>query len=225
MTQSNNPRCDDDDEPKQPTPPMMVPKKKPYQHFEQTFQACHIHFYLSEEIGEPADYVEMIHRIRNATPADIVFVHLNTPGGRIDTGVQLINAMKSSAAKVVTVLESTAYSLGTLIFLAGDEMVVHDNCMMMFHNFRSGVTGKGNEQAVQISAQIRWFGQLAERTYVPFLTKDELKRVLRGEDLWMQSAEIRKRLERATKQHHAKKPGRKPGRKGKKKVEQPESVE
>lgn len=193
-----SPRLDEEEDPsKKEMPFPFMPKRKPYQHFEQTFTATHIHFYISEEIGDPSDYIDMVHRIKTANPVDIVFMHLNTPGGRIDTGVQILNAIQSSQAKVVTILESTAYSLGTLIFLAGDEMVVHDNCMIMFHNFRSGVTGKGNEQASQINAQIKWFSQLAEKIYVPFLTKDELERVLRGEDIWMQSAEIRKRLEKA----------------------------
>lgn len=203
------PRLDDEDEPKKEPQTPAAQKRKPYQHFEQTFTACHIHFYISEDIAEPADYVEMIHRIKTANPVDVVFLHLNTPGGRIDTGVQIINAMQSSQAKVVTILESTAYSLGTLIFLAGDEMIVHDNCMIMFHNFRGGTGGKGNEQASQINAQIKWFAQLAEKIYIPFLAKDELDRILRGEDIWMHSAEIRKRLEKVFKKQEGPKPPRK----------------
>ena len=135
---------DDDDDLTKPASIFGV-KKKPYQQYEQSFTATQIHFYLSEDIGESAEYTDMIHRIAYSGPGDVVYIHLNTHGGNLETGVQLINAMQNSQAQIVTVLESVAYSLGTLIFLAGDQMIVNDNCVMMFHNFRGGVIGKGNE--------------------------------------------------------------------------------
>jgi ATP-dependent protease ClpP protease subunit len=192
-------RNGDDEEDDDKKPVLHLPKKKPYQQYDQTFTIQHVHFYLSEEIADPDAYAELIHRMNIATPADIIFLHLNTPGGRLDTGIQIINAMQNSQAKVVTVLESMAYSLGTLIFLAGDEMVVNDHCMMMFHNFKGGILGKGQELVAQLEATVKWFAALAKKIYVPFLTEDEFDRIIRGEDLWMQSPEIRKRLERMVK--------------------------
>jgi ATP-dependent protease ClpP protease subunit len=141
----------------------------------------------------------MIHRIAYANPGDVIYIHLNTHGGNLETGVQIINAMQNSQAQIVTVLESVAYSLGTLIFLAGDQMVVNDNCIMMFHNFRGGVIGKGNELTSQLEATVKWFSTLAKKIYVPFLTPEEFDRLLRGEDFWMQSQDIRKRLEKMVK--------------------------
>jgi ATP-dependent protease ClpP protease subunit len=169
-------------------------EKKPYKQFEQTFSASHIHFYLSESIGEPDQYIDLIHRIMTAGSADTIFIHLNTPGGQLDTGVQIINAIQNSQARVVTILEGVAYSLGTLIFLVGDEMIVNDHCMMMFHNFNSGLVGKGNEITLELDATNKWFATLSKQIYVPFLTEEELHRLSRGEDFWMQSAEIRRRL-------------------------------
>jgi ATP-dependent protease ClpP protease subunit len=187
---------DDEEQPKQ-LPPHL--KKKPFQQYEQQFTAQHIHFYLSEEIADPDAYAEMIYRIHIATPADVIIIHLNTHGGNLATGIQIINAMQNSPAKVVTVLEGMAYSLGTLIFLAGDEMVVNDHCMIMFHNFKGGILGKGQELVAQLDATVKWFAALAKKIYVPFLSENEFERILRGEDLWMQSPEIRKRLDKMIK--------------------------
>lgn len=180
--------------------PFLDLNKKPYRQYDQTFTCQHVHFYLSEEIRDPTGYTDMIYRISAASPADTVFIHLNTPGGQLDTGVQIINAMQNSQAKIVTILESMAYSLGTLIFLAGDEMVVNENCMMMFHNFNGGLIGKGNELTSQLDATVKWFGSLAKNIYIPFLTESEFERIARGEDLWMQSPEIRVRLENMVKE-------------------------
>lgn len=174
--------------------PFMDMEKKPYKQFEQTFAAQHVHFYLSKAVGEAEGYADMIHRILTASPNDTIFIHLNTPGGHLDTGVQIINAMQNSQAKIITILESTAFSLGTLIFLAGDEMIVNEHCMMMFHNFNGGLIGKGNELVSELEATVKWFASLAKSIYVPFLTEQEFDRIVRGEDMWMQTPEIRDRL-------------------------------
>lgn len=200
-----------------------VERRRSYYMYVQRFEAQQIHFYLSTEIGEPGLYVDMIHQINTATANDVIFIHLNTSGGNLNTGVQLINAMQNSQAKIVTVLDATAYSLGTLIFLAGDEMIVHDHCLIMFHNFRAGVMGKGQELAAELDATIKWYSALAKKIYVPFLSEEEFERILKGEDIWMRSPEIRTRLDRiinniepnepkkaVTKNSTKKKPGRKP---------------
>ncbi len=174
-------------------------KKKPYQQFDQTFHYQHIHFYLSEDIREPTAYTDMIYRILMADPNDVIYIHLNTSGGRLDTGVQLINAMQNSQAHIVTVLDGMAYSLGTLIFLAGDEMIVNDNCIIMFHNFKGGIVGKGNEIISELEATVKWFSELAKQLYIPFLSEEEFNRILKGEDLWMRSSEVRKRLDNMVK--------------------------
>lgn len=168
--------------------------KKPYKTFEEKFSASHVHYYISEAIGAADEYVDMIHRISIAGPADTIFFHLNTPGGQLDTGVQIINAIQNTQARVVMILEGMAYSLGTLLFLTGDEMVVNDHGMMMFHNFNGGVAGKGNEITLELEATNKWFATLAKQIYIPFLSEDEVQRLSRGEDMWMQSPEIRKRL-------------------------------
>lgn len=167
---------------------------KPYHYYEQQLIRRVHHFYLSREIGEPDGYVEMIHRIKMASAEEMIYIHLNTPGGHLDTGVQIVNAMQSSQAHIVCSVEAESHSLGTLIFLAADEFIVHDNCIMMFHNFSGGVFGKGHEQISQVQATQEWYTSLCRKLYVPFMTEDELERIIKGEDLWFTSEEIRERL-------------------------------
>lgn len=187
--QSNNETPEDED-----FAALFNPKKKPYTQYDHVFTAKQVHVYISEEIIEPENYVDLIHTLNTADQNDVVYIHLNTNGGQLDTGVQIINAMQNSAASIITVLEGMAHSLGTLIFLSGDDMIVNDNCMMMFHNWRGGVVGKGNELTSELDATIKWFSSLAKRIYIPFLSEDEVKNIIRGEDIWMDSKEIKKRL-------------------------------
>jgi ATP-dependent protease ClpP protease subunit len=185
-----------------------------YKHYEQQVVHKLHHFYLSQQIEEPPHYTDMIHRIHTASPEDVIHIHLNTPGGHLDTGMQIINAMRSTPAHVICSIESEAHSLGTLIFLAADEFVVHDNVMMMFHNYSGGVFGKGHEQAAQLEGTKKWFSSLARKLYIPFLTEEELARLERGEDIYLHSDDIRKRLDRVV--NAAKKVERKLKKKSKK---------
>jgi ATP-dependent Clp protease protease subunit len=170
-----------------------------YQQYTATRNQNITHFYISDGVDDPKLYTDMIHQIRTAQPQDIIYIHLNTPGGRLDTGIQIINAIADSAARIIGVLDSKAYSLGTLLFLACDEFVIHDNCLFMIHNYSSGMYGKGNEQQAELAATTKWFAKIADRYYYPFLSKEEINRVQRGEDFWMDSDEVKKRLKQMVK--------------------------
>jgi len=78
---------------KQPTEQLFVQEKLPYQYYEQTIVSKIHHFYLSQLIEEPSKYADMVFRIQAASPDDVVYIHLNTPGGNLGTGVQLVNAI------------------------------------------------------------------------------------------------------------------------------------
>jgi len=172
---------------------------KAYEYYEQSLVQKIHHFYLSGFIETPTLYIDMIHKIRIAGPDEAIIIHLNTQGGDLSTGIQLINAMKYSNAHIICSLEGEAYSLGSLIFLAGDEFIIHDNSIMMIHNFSGSVYGKGNEQVSQLEATIKWFSNLALDYYIPFITEDELEGILKGEDLWLQAEDVRKRLNKMVK--------------------------
>ena len=152
------------------------------------------HFYISNVIEDPEFFIEMIHTIKTAGPQDVAYIYLNSPGGRLDTTLQLINAMRISPAKIVTVIEAEAHSAGTMIFLAADEFVVHENTMMMFHNFSGGAFGKGNELKLQVDAVVKWFNKMAVDIYSPFLSDEEIQDLIDGKDIWMEAEEIRDRL-------------------------------
>ncbi|MBS1139762.1 MAG: hypothetical protein H6R13_1215 [Proteobacteria bacterium] len=140
----------------------------------------------------------ILHRVvltlRSASDTDLVYIHINSSGGDFNTGLQIINNIFSSNARVVTILEARAYSMAALIFLSGDELIVHDNCQLMFHIYSGIFAGKGNEQQAEVAAVGNWFEKVMSRLCSPFLTETEIANILKGSDLWMDSDEIRRRL-------------------------------
>lgn len=164
--------------------------------FERRSEVRQISYYISGTIQQSHYYNELFYTLRTATEHDLIYLHLNTSGGDFDTGLQIINNMLASDAHVITVLEARAYSMGAFIFLAGDEMVAHDNCQLLFHMYSGSFAGKGNEQQAEVLALANWFEKFMTRICTPFLTTNEIKGILKGSDLWMDSDEIRHRMAR-----------------------------
>lgn len=155
-----------------------------------------VSYYLCGEIQAPQFYTELFYTLRTAAETDLIYLHINSPGGDFNTGLQIINNILASDAQVVTVLEARAYSMAAFIFLSGDELIVHDNCQLMFHTYSSSFAGKGSEQLAEVHALGTWFEKVTTRLCTPFLSPTDITHILQGSDLWMDSDEIRRRLGR-----------------------------
>lgn len=164
--------------------------------YEQQLPVRQGSYYLCGEIREPQYYTELFYTLRTASETDLVYLHLNSSGGDFNTGLQIINNVLASNARVVTILEARAYSMAALIFLCGDELIVHDNCQLMFHIYSGIFAGKGNEQQAEVIAVGSWFEKVMSRLCTPFLSTHEIEAILKGSDLWLDSDEIRRRLQR-----------------------------
>lgn len=164
--------------------------------YEQQLPVRQVSYYLCGEILEPQYYTELFYTLRTAGEADLIYLHLNSSGGDFNTGLQIINNVLASRARVVTILEARAYSMAAMIFLCGDELIVHDNCQLMFHIYSGTFAGKGNEQQAEIMAVSNWFRKVMTRLTTPFLTDGEIDNILKGADLWMDSDEITHRLQK-----------------------------
>lgn len=164
--------------------------------YERHMPIHQVSYYLCGELQAPQYYTELFYTLRSAAETDLIYLHINSPGGDFNTGLQIINNMLASEAHVVTVLEARAYSMAAFIFLSGDELIVHDNCQLMFHTYSSSFAGKGSEQLAEVHALGNWFEKVTTRLCTPFLSAADINHILQGSDLWMDSDEIRRRLER-----------------------------
>jgi ATP-dependent Clp protease protease subunit len=177
----------------------MVDEPTPFQgliRYERQMPVRQVSYYICGELQEPQYYTELFYTLRTATDTDLIYLHLNSPGGDFNTGLQIINNIVASEAHVVTIVEARAYSMAALIFLSGDELYVHDNCQLMFHTYSGVFSGKGNEQQAEVVAVGNWFEKVMSRICMPFLSEDEVDRILKGSDFWMDTDEIRHRLVR-----------------------------
>jgi ATP-dependent Clp endopeptidase proteolytic subunit ClpP len=69
-----------------------------------------------------------------AIKAARINLHINSPGGSVFDGVAIYNTLKNHSAKVTTHIDGLAASIASIIALAGDEIIIAQNAMMMIHN-------------------------------------------------------------------------------------------
>lgn len=106
--------------------------------------------YIFDEIGDSwwgestsaADFVSELKALGDVTN---IALHLNSPGGSVFDGVAIHNALSQHRAKVTTYVDGYAASIASIIALAGDEVVMAENAMMMIHNPWSYAIGDSQE--------------------------------------------------------------------------------
>lgn len=152
-------------------------------------------FYICGEIESPDSYIDMYDIIRHARENDTVKIYLNSFGGDLFSAIQFMRVMADSEAYVVCSVEGACMSAATMIFLAADSVEITPHSSFMIHDYSSGAFGKGGEMFHQIQHERKWSEKLLSEVYEDFLTKDELKQVLEGRDLWMDVDEVVLRME------------------------------
>jgi ATP-dependent protease ClpP protease subunit len=151
--------------------------------------------YITDSIDNPSLYNELCHRLRTADPIDQFNIHLNTPGGIIDSAFMIIDAIKNSRANIVACLSGTIASAGTLIALSCNELQVADYTAWMSHNYSGGAYGKGHEMKARQEFVDSQINKTFHELHAGFFTEKEIEAIIEGKDFWMGKDEILKRWE------------------------------
>lgn len=79
-----------------------------------------------------ADYVRKT--LDEAGKIDTVNVYINSIGGDVNEGVAIYNILKRHPAVVNVYIDAFAYSIASVIVMAGDKVFMPSNTTMMIHN-------------------------------------------------------------------------------------------
>ena len=153
--------------------------------------------YMLDEIGHPQDYGELIEILNDLDEECVVEWYLNSPGGRLDTTTMLMNAINDTKAKVIGKISGTVASAATMLVMVFDEVEVAPYVEFMIHAWSvSGQAGKANEIEAQNDFVKKETRHLFNDVYDEFLTTREINKVLKGTDIWLNSEEVKERLNR-----------------------------
>ena len=125
-----------------------------------------------------ANYIRRI--IDEAGNVDFINVYINSIGGDVDEGVAIHNILKRSNAYVTVYVDAYAYSIASVIAMAGDKVIMPVNATMMIHN-PSGSKWGNAQQHRDYADALDVIGEAAANSYLAKskkITKEELKTML-----------------------------------------------
>ena len=137
--------------------------------------------------------------LMNATEADSVIFLLNSPGGMYSGLVALIEAVKMTDATTMAVLIGECASAASIFALHCDTVFVSDNATMLCHNISYGTGGKGSDILSHVQHVSKTSEKLLRGTYEHFLSPKEIDELLNGREIYLDSEEIKERLEQKQK--------------------------
>lgn len=173
----------------------LIPMLQQNKTFTTEFRGVRYEYYLTGPIGPSEDYLDLCNILRSATSQDEVVIRINCPGGSVNTGNMIINAINESEANVIGFIESECGSMATFIFLACHTWGVSEAAEFFCHTCSYGTWGKEHENFSQAEFLRKQQHKMTRKRYKNFLDEDQIERLLLGQDVYLDADEIMDRLE------------------------------
>ena len=145
--------------------------------------------YIFDEIGTfgltAQSFIEEIKSYKD-TPMSL---HINCVGGDVFEGMAIYNVLKKRTARTTVYIEGIAASMGSVIALAGDEVVMAENSLFMIHNAWGGAMGEATEIRKTAALLDKISGEIADiytkKTNLPY---NKVKEMM-DEETWLSADE------------------------------------
>ena len=85
-------------------------------------------------------------------PVAELTVRINSPGGSVFDGVAIYNALKRHDAAITVWIDGIAASIASMIAMAGDEVVMPENAMLVLHDPSGLVAGTASDMRAMADA-------------------------------------------------------------------------
>ena len=145
--------------------------------------------YIFDEIGmggvNAQGFIEEIKSFKDS-PMNL---HINCVGGDVFDGMAIYNIIKKRTAKTTVYIEGIAASMGSVIALAADSVVMAENSLFMIHNAWGGAMGEAKEMKKTANLLDKISGEIADiyvkKTKLPY---DKVKEMM-DEETWLNAEE------------------------------------
>lgn len=121
-----------------------------------------VDIYVFNEIGmygiTAQDFINDVKDLKD-TPINL---RINCIGGDVFDGMAIYNIIKKRNAKTTAYIEGVAASMGSVIALAADEVVMSENSLFMIHNAWGGTMGEAEDMRKTASILEKISGEIAD---------------------------------------------------------------
>ena len=137
--------------------------------------------------GEIFDTAEICEQIK-AAEEDVELV-INSPGGDVFSGLQLVKAIENCKHKVTAKVEVMAASIAAIIALSCDKIILTKNDLMMLHNCWTFAAGN-KEQLQQEIEMMGTIDKVLHNIISEHCYDDELSARVDDGDVWLTGDEV-----------------------------------
>ena len=145
--------------------------------------------YIFDEIGtfgiNAQSFIDEIKGFKN-TPLNL---HINCVGGDVFEGMAIYNVLKKRTAETIVYIEGIAASMGSVVALAADKVVMAENSLFMIHNAWGGAMGEAKELKKTANLLDKISNEIADiyikKTNLPY---DRVKEMM-DEETWLNADE------------------------------------
>lgn len=162
-----------------------------------TTTISHYKIFIEGELDDPAACRDAIVALGSAAEHDKVSIFINSPGGSVDIGLSIRNAVLSCQASTEAIITGTVASAATYIALACDSLYMYEHTTFMLHDVAVASDFLSmNNTKIRTDYQRKWSEDLLLDIYGNFLDDNELIALAEGKDFWFSPEEVMKRLQR-----------------------------
>ena len=154
---------------------------------------------IDEAFTEPSYYRGVVSMLMGASEEDTVIFLINSPGGRLSGLLTLLEGINMTDATTLAVLVGECSSAASMFALHCDQVFVSENATMLCHNVSYGTNGKGSDVLAHVNHVAKTSEKLLRSTYLNFLSEKEILELLNGQEIYLDSDEIKERLEQKQK--------------------------
>ena len=149
------------------------------------------HVYLDENFIEPSYYRNVLDLLRDGSENDTFIFHLNTYGGRDDSGMALVRAIQNTSSDTIAVIERNCMSMGAVVAVSCNQLIVNKGANMMIHDIQFGTCGSGSNNKRYVDFIKSESDKEMEELFKEFLTEVEMKEVIyNSSDLYLNDEQI-----------------------------------
>lgn len=138
--------------------------------------------------GAAKDFQESL---KSLGDVQTIHLYINSPGGSVFEGQAIHSMIKRHQAKVIVHVDGIAASIASVIAMAGDEIHMPENAMMMIHNALTIAIGNASEFR-KVANDLEKITDSIRTTYVSRSNgkiSDEKAKELMDEETWLNAKE------------------------------------
>lgn len=136
--------------------------------------------------GDETTPKQLAEELKALGDVDELVVRINSPGGNVFAGQAIYSLLKINQAKITVYIDGLAASAASVVAMAGDEIIMPRNAMMMIHNPWLRAMGDSRElrKAAEMLDQVRETTIVAYQSKAVDMEKDKLIELM-DDETWM----------------------------------------